>query len=107
MANISGMKVYTRLIDDIIYELPAVQDAVTIGIPDPERPGSERLKVFIRLKESYEGRLTPEEVISHCRGKLPPYAVPKFVEISSEELPLTVTEKLFKRALREREISKL
>lgn len=107
MANVSGMKVYTRLVDDVIYELPAVGDAVTIGIPDPERPGSERLKVFIRLKEGFEGRLTSEEVINHCKEKLAAYAVPRFIEIGTEELPLTVTEKLFKRALREREISKL
>ncbi len=107
MANVSGLKVYTRLVDDVIYELPGVGDAVTIGIPDPERPGSERLKAFIRLKEGFEGSLTPEEVIEHCREKLAPYAVPKFVEIGTEELPLTVTEKLFKRALREREISRM
>ena len=107
MANISGLKVYTRLVDDAIYELPAVGDAVTIGIPDPERPGSERLKAFIRLKRGYEGKLTPEEVIEHCKEKLPPYAVPKLVEMSTEELPLTVTEKLFKRALRDREIKKM
>lgn len=107
MANVSGMKVYTRLVDDVIYELRGVQDAVTIGIPDPERPGSERLKVFIKLREDYEGRFTAEEVIEHCRQKLPPYAVPKFLEIGIEDLPMTATEKLFKRALREKEISKL
>jgi long-chain acyl-CoA synthetase len=107
MANISGMKVYTRLVDDVIYELPAVQDAVTIGIPDPERPGSERLKVFIRLKEGFKGKFSPEEVIEHCRKKLPAYSVPKFVEITNDELPMTVSEKLFKRALKEMEMSKL
>jgi long-chain acyl-CoA synthetase len=107
MANVSGLKVYTRLVDDVIYELPAVHDAVTIGIPDPERPGSERLKVFIRLKEGFEGGLTPEEVIEHCKEKLPAYSVPRFVEFATEELPLTVTEKLFKRELREREIQKM
>jgi long-chain acyl-CoA synthetase len=107
MANVSGLKVYTRLVDDVIFELPAVGDAVTIGIPDPERPGSERLKAFIRAKKGYEGKLSPEEVIEHCKTKLPPYAIPRFVEIGTEELPLTVTEKLFKRELREREIKKM
>ncbi|MFC2050127.1 AMP-binding protein [Chloroflexota bacterium] len=106
MANVSGFKVYTRLVDDVLYEHPAVADGVAIGVPDPERPGSDRIKVFIRLKPEYEGKVTAEDIIGHCREKLPPYAVPKFVEFRTE-LPLTVTEKIFKRQLREEEIAKM
>ena len=106
MANISGLKVYTRLVDDVLYEHPAVADAVAIGIPDVERPGSERIKAFIRLKEEQEGKVTDDDIISHCKEKLPAYAVPKFVEFR-KELPLTVTLKLFKRQLREEEVAKM
>jgi len=106
MANISGLKVYTRLVDDVLYEHPAVADAVAIGIPDVERPGSERIKAFIRLKEEQEGKVTDDDIISHCKEKLPPYSVPKFVEFR-KELPLTVTLKLFKRQLREEEVAKM
>jgi long-chain acyl-CoA synthetase len=106
MANVSGFKVYTRLVDDVLYEYPAVADGVAIGIPDPERPGSDRIKAFIRLKPEYEGKVTAEDIIAHCREKLPPYAVPRFVEFR-KELPLTATEKLFKRQLREEEIAKM
>jgi long-chain acyl-CoA synthetase len=106
MANISGLKVYTRLVDDALYEHPAVGDAVAIGIPDPERPGSERIKAFIRLKKEAQGKVTAEEIIGHCREKLPAYAVPKFIEFR-EELPLTVTLKLFKRQLREEEVARM
>ena len=106
MANISGLKVYTRLVDDALYEHPAVGDAVAIGVPDPERPGSERIKAFIRLKKEFEGKVTAEEIVGHCREKLPAYAVPKFVEFR-KELPVTVTLKLFKRQLREEEIARM
>jgi len=106
MANVSGLKVYTRLVDDVLYEHPAVGDAVAIGIPDPERPGSDRIKAFIRLKKEQEGGITADDIINHCKEKLPPYAVPRFVEFR-KELPLTVTEKLFKRQLREEEIAKM
>ena len=106
MANVSGLKVYTRLVDDVLYEHPAVADGVAIGIPDPERPGSDRIKAFIRLKPEYEGKATAEDIIGHCREKLPSFAVPKFVEFR-KELPLTVTEKIFKRQLREEEIAKM
>ena len=106
MANVSGFKVYTRLVDDVLYEHPAVADCAAIGIPDPERPGSDRIKAFIRLKPEYEGKATAEDIIGHCREKLPSFAVPKFVEFR-KELPLTVTEKIFKRQLREEEIAKM
>lgn len=106
MANVSGLKVYTRLVDDVLYEHPAVADCAAIGIPDPERPGSDRIKAFIRLKPEYEGKVTAEDIIGHCREKLPSFSVPKFVEFR-KELPLTVTEKIFKRQLREEEIAKM
>lgn len=106
MANVSGLKVYTRLVDDVLYQHAAVADAVAIGVPDPERPGSDRIKAFVRLKPEYEGKVTAEDIIGHCRDKLPPYSVPKFVEFR-KELPLTVTEKFFKRQLREEEIAKM
>jgi long-chain acyl-CoA synthetase len=50
--------------------------------------------------------VTEEEIIAHCRDRLPVYAVPRFIEFR-EELPLTVTLKLFKRQLREEEIAKM
>jgi long-chain acyl-CoA synthetase len=74
-----------------------------VGIPDPERMGSERLKAFVRLKEEYKDRVKAEDIIAYCKEKLPPYAVPKWIEFRND-LPLTVTEKIFKRALREEEI---
>ncbi|MHA1864568.1 MAG: aldehyde ferredoxin oxidoreductase C-terminal domain-containing protein, partial [Candidatus Thorarchaeota archaeon] len=49
MINVSGNKVYSRVIDDILHEHDAVEIAGVIGIPDPERPGSERVKAFIQL----------------------------------------------------------
>jgi len=79
---------------------------VAPGIRDSEREGSERIKVFIKLKEGYKGKVTAQEIIDYCRDKVPPYGRPKFVEFR-EDLPLTVTEKLFKGALRDEEIKKM
>ncbi|UCH31662.1 MAG: AMP-binding protein [Candidatus Bathyarchaeota archaeon] len=106
MINVSGMKVYSRLIDDILYEHPAVNAAGAIGLPDPERPGSERIKVFIALKGEFDGKVTPKDIIEYCRKKLPPYAVPKFVEFR-DKLPLTLAMKIFKRKLKEEELEKI
>jgi long-chain acyl-CoA synthetase len=106
MINVSGNKVYSRVIDDILHEHPAVRTAGVIGIPDPERPGSERVKAFISLKQEYEGKVTEQEMIDYLKDKVKPYAVPKYVEFR-KDLPLTMVMKLFKRKLREEEIAKM
>lgn len=104
MVNVSGLKVYTTTVDEILYRHPAVLMAAAFGIPDPEVPGSERVMVAIQLKEGCRGTVTEEEIRAFCRQYLPPYAVPKFVEFH-ETLPLTVTEKVFKKVLREEAIA--
>jgi len=106
MINVSGMKVYSIEVDEVLFKHPAVEGAVTIGVPDPERPGSERIKAYVRVRDAYKGKVEAQDIIEYCRGRLSPYAVPKFVEFK-DDLPLTVTEKLFKRALREEEIKKM
>ena len=106
MINVSGHKVYSRVIDDILYEHEAVEIAGVIGIPDPERPGSERVKAFIQLKHEYRGNVSERDIIDFLKGKVKPYAIPKWVEFR-DELPITVVMKLFKKKLREEELSKL
>jgi long-chain acyl-CoA synthetase len=105
MINVSGNKVYSTRVDEVIFEHPAVATAVTIGIPDPERPGSERVKAFVVLHSEQKGKVTADDIISYCQDKLAPYAVPRFIEFR-DELPLTVTEKLFKKQLRDEELKK-
>jgi long-chain acyl-CoA synthetase len=106
MINVSGMKVYSIEVDEILFRHPEVEGAVTIGIPDPERPGSERIKAFIRLRENSKGKVSEQGIIDYCKENLAAYAVPKIIEFR-DDLPLTVTEKIFKRALREEEIKKM
>jgi len=106
MINVSGMKVYSIEIDEVLFQYPAIEGAVTIGIPDPERPGSERIKGFVELRDDFKGKVDAHEIIDYCGQKLAPYAVSKSIEFR-DDLPLTVAEKLFKRALREEEIKKM
>lgn len=80
--------------------------AAAFGVPDPENPGSERVMAVIQPKPDCRELLTEDEIREFCKAKLPPYAVPMFVEFR-EDMPLTVTEKVFKRALRQEYIEKL
>ena len=104
MINVSGNKVYSRVIDDILHSHEAVEVAGVIGVPDPERPGSERVKAFIQLKPEYRGKVSKQDIVDYLKGKVKPYAVPTWVEFR-DELPLTIAMKLFKKKLREEEIA--
>jgi len=100
MINVSGLKVYSTKVDDVIFRHPGVQMAVTIGVPDPEREGSERVVAIVRTKEEFSGKVSGEEIIKLCRENLSPYEVPKIV-VFKDDLPFTVTGKLWKKELRD------
>ena len=70
MINVSGNKVYSRVIDDILHEHEAVDIAGVIGVPDPERPGSERVKAFVQLKPGYKGKVSEKDIIDFLKGKV-------------------------------------
>jgi long-chain acyl-CoA synthetase len=80
--------------------------AAAFGVPDQEIPGSERVMAVIQLKEEYKGKVSVEAFRDFCREHLAPYAVPKYVEFR-EDMPLTVTEKVFKKVLRDEAIAKM
>jgi long-chain acyl-CoA synthetase len=106
MVNISGMKVYTTTVDEVLYQHPGVLMAAAFGVPDPENPGSERVMAVIQPKKDHRGQLTEAEIKEFCREKLSPYAIPKFIEFR-DDMPLTVTEKVFKKALRDEALQKM
>ncbi len=109
MALVGGFNVYTGEIDKLLASYPGVDEVATIGIPDPEKPGSERIKAFIVPLPGYEDKIKEQEVIEYLKGKVAPYAVPKSVEfMTREQLPRTTAglDKVAKRVLRQSEIQK-
>ncbi|NLA11680.1 MAG: long-chain fatty acid--CoA ligase [Firmicutes bacterium] len=103
MINVSGYKVYSRELDDILYGHPAVALAAAVGVPDPVKPGSETVKVFIQLKKNYQGEIAEPEIRQYLKAKVAKYAMPKQIEFL-EEMPLTEIQKVNKKFLREQEL---
>ena len=106
MVNVSGLKVYTTHVDDVLYKHPGVLMAAAFGIPNPKIPGSERVMAVIQLKEDYKNQVTAKEIRDFCRQHLARYEVPRIVEFR-DDMPLTVTEKVFKKELRDEAIAKM
>ncbi len=106
MVNVSGLKVYTTEVDEVLFKHPGVLVAAAFGVPDPEIPGSERVMAVIQLKDGFQGVVTTGEIRGFCKEHLPPYAVPRYIEFR-DNIPLTVTDKVFKKELREESIAKM
>lgn len=97
----SGYNVYPRMIEEAVYEHPAVEECVVIGIADPYR--QEAPKVFVKLKPG--GRLTFEELKKHLETRIGKHEMPVAFEIRAE-LPRTPVGKLSKKELKEEERAK-
>ncbi len=101
MINVSGLKVYSEEVDEVLFGHPGIKRPATVGVPDPDRPGSERVKVYVEADPEYDGELTPEDVIEYLDGRVAKHAIPSAVDIV-ENIPLTDIGKTDKKALRER-----
>ncbi|MGQ9842605.1 MAG: AMP-binding protein [Spirochaetota bacterium] len=100
MINVSGFKVYSKEVDDVLSEHPHVEAAATVGIPDPQKDGSELVVAFIQLYQQYRNKTKPADIIDFMKIKVAKYAVPKYVKIVNE-LPRTAVQKIDKKVLRQ------
>ena len=102
MLNVGGYKVFSREVEEKLYEHPAIEHCAIIGVPNPDRPGTERVKLVVQLAQSSMGRNREDikaEILAFSKENLSPYKVPKIVEFT-EEIPLTPVGKVDKKALR-------
>ena len=103
MIIIGGFKVFSKKVEDVLVQHPAIESVALVGIPNPQRPGSEVLKAFIAVAPGYAGAADEEalkaDIVKMATEKLSPYEVPKMLEIR-KELPLTAVGKVDKKVLR-------
>jgi long-chain acyl-CoA synthetase len=100
MLSVSGFKVFTRQVDDVLIEHPDVDIAATIGFPDPKRPGSEIVACAVVLKPGCEkSEAMKEKITAYMKEKVAPYKVPKVIQFM-DQLPMSAVGKVLKRELR-------
>ncbi|MFX1408575.1 MAG: AMP-binding protein [Promethearchaeota archaeon] len=101
MLIVSGYKVYSVHVEDILTKHPDIEMVAIIGLKDPDRPGSEIVKAVVQLKEGLEPTESIKEKLKkYAADHLSKYENPKLWEFR-ETLPLTTVGKVLKRALRE------
>jgi amino acid adenylation domain-containing protein len=89
MVKTRGYRVELGEVETALYAHPAIREAVVLPVPD-ELLGS-RLRAVICADGP--GGLTREQVLDHCRRRLPGYMVPDVVEFR-EALPRTSNGKV-------------
>jgi acyl-CoA synthetase (AMP-forming)/AMP-acid ligase II len=96
-----GSNVYSTEVEQAVLRVDGVSTCAVVGLPD-EKWG-ERVVAVVVAKSGAE--LTEQGVIAHCRGLIADYKVPKQVQFV-DTLPLTASNKVLKRALREELLKK-
>lgn len=91
-----GENIASSEVERVLYQLPQVEEAAVIGLPD-ERWG-ECVTAVVVLKAG--ARLSFEALRAHCEGKLGGFKTPKRL-IVRDALPRNPSGKVLKRVLRQ------
>ena len=91
-----GENIYPKEVEDFIHHIDGVADVQVVGVPS-EKYG-ELPAAFVVLRPGV--RLTAEDIVDHCRGKIAFYKIPKYVHFL-DEYPMTASGKIMKVKLRE------
>jgi long-chain acyl-CoA synthetase len=95
MIKTGAHRVHPLEIEEVLHELPGVSGAAVVGVDD-DVLGQVPKAYVVGAGRSLDARV----VRAHCRARLAPHKVPRFVEFV-DALPMTATGKLRRAALGE------
>jgi fatty-acyl-CoA synthase len=96
MLKVGGENVDPMETEGLLLEHPAVQQVAVVGLPD-DRLGEVAVAYVERKADAV---IDAEEVLSHCRGKIASFKLPRHV-VFLEVFPMTESGKIKKAELRE------
>ncbi len=91
----SGENIAAAEVEQVLMSLPAILQAAVVPVPDPVR--GEEVKAYLQLAPGAE-EPSIEVILEHCRERLAPFKVPRYVAFVSE-LPHTASGKIAKKQL--------
>jgi acyl-CoA synthetase (AMP-forming)/AMP-acid ligase II len=87
-----GENVYPKEVEEVLYQLDAVQECAVVSAPDIK--WGERVQAVVVLKAGMTA--TEEELLTYCKARLAGYKCPKKIEFW-DEIPKTAIGKLMRR----------
>ena len=92
-----GENVYSGEVENALHEHVGVRECAVIGLPHEDLG-----EVVHAIVVAHEGVvLSAEELVAHCRSLIAGYKCPRSIELRREALPLSGTNKILKRQLRD------
>lgn len=95
--RVRGENISSLEIERVVSSHPSVQQCAAVGLKSDI--GDQEIIVFLLLKDG--ANFSPEDLLSSCTGRMPYFAVPRYIEVV-DELPMTNTQKVKKAELRSR-----
>jgi acyl-CoA synthetase (AMP-forming)/AMP-acid ligase II len=92
-----GENIYSKEVEDVLYNHESILEAAVIGVED--ELWGESVRAVIQPKPG--ATLTEEDVIAFCAGRLAGYKKPKSV-VFVDDMPKTASNKILKRELRDK-----
>ena len=102
MLIVGGYKVFSREVEEKLYQLPDVEFCAVVGVPNADRPGNDVVKLVVQRSAhaaDKDPEVIREEIAAFCKKKMAPYKIPKIIEFI-DAIPLTAVGKVDKKALR-------
>jgi long-chain acyl-CoA synthetase len=90
--NVAGNKVDPRDVEAVLLELPAIKEAVVLGVPDGA--SGEKVKAVLVLASP----VTRTEILARCGAKLAPFKLPRVIDFR-DELPRNAMGKILRKYL--------
>ena len=95
MVIVNGMNVYPRMIEEVLYQYPAILEAAVVG--EPHGSHGEIVVAYVVAREGEA--LDDRELRAFCREHLGQHQMPRRFEVR-DGLPKNATGKILKRELR-------
>jgi fatty-acyl-CoA synthase len=102
MLKVGGENVDPMEVEAFLMDHPAISLAAVVGYPDPRL--SEVGVAFVRRETGH--RVTEEEVLAHCRGRIASFKIPRHV-LFVDDFPMTSSGKIQKVKLRDEALRRL
>ncbi|MBN9525127.1 MAG: acyl--CoA ligase [Alphaproteobacteria bacterium] len=97
MIRRSGENIAAREVEAVLLDIPEVEQAAAVGVPDDRR--GQEVKAYVILKPGHDkSTVPPERIFAHCEQHLAKFKVPRYLEYR-ETLPKTPSEKIAKQRL--------
>ena len=98
MIKTGGISVTPADVENLLLEVAGVEQAIVVGLPDPER--DEIVAAMVVLADG--AATTIEDMVDHVRNTAAAYKVPRYIEVvQSDDVPLTLTGKVHKPRIQE------